>query len=185
MDHVTSKTSGVSGRGPGGQGLWPRRVCHSLGRSGLGCSVCPGGARGALVRTPGRPGPCEGRISCLLLGECVSCSVTRLWWVLWRDGAHSLSGVTMATGWSCPWVPAVALPSRPRGGVVPLYPPPAAACQAASLPSAPAGLPPRLQWRLQEVMEAGGHTSRGEPFMGPGTLLKLGHLLFGFCARQP
>ena len=121
----------------------------------------------------------------VFLGECVSCSVTRLWWVLWRDGAHSLSGVTMATGWSCPWVPAVALPSRPRGGVVPLYPPPAAACQAASLPSAPAGLPPRLQWRLQEVMEAGGHTSRGEPFTGPGTLLKLGHPLFGFCARQP
>ena len=68
MDHVTSKTSGVSGRGPGGQGLWPRRVCHSLGRSGLGCSVCPGGARGALVRTPGRPGPCEGRISCARRG---------------------------------------------------------------------------------------------------------------------
>ena len=80
MDHVTSKTSGVSGRGPGGQGLWPRRVCHSLGRSGLGCSVCPGGARGALVRTPGRPGPCEGRISCLLLGVGVGTESARPGW---------------------------------------------------------------------------------------------------------
>ena len=34
-------------------------------------------------------------------------------------------------------------------------------------------------------MEAGGHTSRGEPFRGLGTLLKLGHLLFGCCIQQP
>ena len=61
MDHVNSKIAGVSGRGPGGQGPWPRRVCHSLGHSGLGCSVGRGGARGALVRTPRRPGAREGR----------------------------------------------------------------------------------------------------------------------------
>ena len=149
-------------------------------RSLVGCS--PQGHRvGHNCSHLARRGSSASLAKPVFLGECVSCSVTRLWGVCGGMVPTARQGSPRPRGGPAPGC--LLWPCLP--GLVEVLFSPALllrlpAGPPASLPHLQ-GLPTRLQRRLHEVTEAGSHASRGGPFTDPGALLKLGHPLFWCC----